>query len=261
MLRLKFDFKYLLGVLLTLFLIYACKDIPRDNILDPKNPSSYRNWVISIEAFVNTQNDQFYNEYLIKALNELSQRYPETITIAHYHRNVASFLDSLSIPDNEFIYEDYVNKFDSQKGVPDVFINGTLDRIKGSSTIESSIERIERVLLPLLKENSHFTIEPEVSTQGDRLSLNIKLARLGSIAADEIFVRVILVEQIDHNYLSRVVRSVQSSNIIPPLEPGEVKELKIDEIKINPESNQSLVIHVISNNNLIVKQSLEVSIP
>jgi len=249
-------------VIFSFFLcLYACKDIPHDNVLDPKNPSSYRDWIISIEAFVNTENDKSYNEYLIKALNTISSRYPENITIAHYHRNVATFLDSLSIPDNEYLYEEYIEMFDSQKGVPDVFINGSFDRVKGTSTIEGAIERIERVILPLMKENSYFTIEPEVSEKDGNLSADIKLARLGSLLAENIFVRLIVVEEINSDQLSHVVRSIYSSNLIPTLEPGEIKELKFDKIEYNPQTQQRLIVNVLSNEDLIVKQSVEVEIP
>ena len=255
------NFKCIAAILLIFSGINACKDIPRDNVLDPKNPSSYSDWIISIEAFVNTENDKLYNEYLIEALNSISIQYPGKVTIAQYHRNVATFTDSLSIPENEYIYEDYINQFDSQKGVPDVFINGALERVKGSSSVENTIERIERALLPLLKENSHFTIEPELSRQEGNLSINIKLARLGSFQTENIFLRVMLIEKIDSEYLSRVVRSIQSSNLIPALEPGEVKEISFDGIEYNAGAHQSLILNVLSNEDHIVRQSIEVAIP
>ncbi len=248
-------------MILLAFCSSGCKDIPRDNVLDPKNPSSYRNWIIAIEAFVNTENDKLYNEYLITALNTISRRYPNNVTIAHYHRNVATFTDSLSIPENEYIYEEYIERFDSNKGVPDVFINGSLDRVKGSSTIESAIERLERAILPLMKENSYYTVEPEVLIKGGKLEVNIKLARLGSTSAEKVFIRLIVVEEIDSGNLSHVVRSMKSSNLIPALEPGEVKEINFDEIEFNPEGNQSLILNVLSNDDLIVRQSVEVEIP
>jgi hypothetical protein len=259
--HLLFNFKYLYIIFIFLLGFSACKDIPRDNILDPKNPSSYRDWIISIEAFVNTENDKSYNEYLISALNTIYNRYPEKLTIVHYHRNVGTFIDSLSITENEFIYEDYINRFDSQKGVPDVFINGTLVRIKGTSSIESAIERFERALVPLMKENSHFTIEPDLSQEGNILKLNLKLARLGSELAKNIIIRVVLVEEINPELQSHVVRDVNTSNIIPELEPGDIKEIKFEGIRIDPQSTQSLVITVLSNDDLVVRQSLEVLIP
>lgn len=258
--RFSFNFKHSYAILLLLICYSACKDIPRDNILDPKNPSSYRPWIISIEAFVNTENDQLYNEYLLEALNLIAERYPTRVTIAEYHRKVATFDDKLSIPESELLYEDYVNSFDAQKGVPDVFINGAMQRVKGASSIAGATERLERVLSPLLKDNSHFTVEPEVSRQGSQLSVNIRLARLGSSAANNIYIRIVLVERIDNNLLGHVVRKVRTSNLIPEMEPGEVKEIKIGKIESDPEAKQSLIFYVISNDDLFIHQSTEAEI-
>ncbi|MCK4754801.1 MAG: hypothetical protein KAS58_06175, partial [Calditrichia bacterium] len=78
-------------------ILISCKDIPRDNVLDPKNPDSYRAQVISLEAFVNTENDQMYNEYMLSALQTIVNRYPGKLILLQYHRKAISFPDSLAI--------------------------------------------------------------------------------------------------------------------------------------------------------------------
>ena len=78
--------------------------------------------------------------------------------------------------------------------MPDVFINGVVERIKGSSSVDNAIERLERVMLPLMKENSHFTIEPEIKYNGEKISVSVKLARLGSVSIENIFIRAVLVK-------------------------------------------------------------------
>jgi len=93
------------SLILFLFIISACDDIERDNILDPKNPGSYRPLTTMIEAFVNTENDQLYNQYMISALNKIKEQYGQKVVIAHFHRNVGVFSDSLALRDNEILYQ------------------------------------------------------------------------------------------------------------------------------------------------------------
>ncbi|MFN2128874.1 MAG: hypothetical protein ACK2TU_13525, partial [Anaerolineales bacterium] len=126
-------------------MVFSCDDLPRDNLLDPKNPNSYRPQIVSLEAFVNTQNDADFNQYMLEALSIIEQRYPQKVAIAHYHRNVpdTTYEDSLAIQANEILYTQYVNYFDGQKGVPDVFINGVAKRIKGASSVATALERLD----------------------------------------------------------------------------------------------------------------------
>ena len=171
--RLVYTFSTYILFVLIIILIFACDDIPRDNLLDPKNPNSYRPKFISIEAFVNTQNDDDFNEYMLSALSIIEERYPEKVLIAHYHRNVGdTYPDSLSMPGNDILYTQYINEFDGQKGVPDVFINGVAERIKGASGVESALVRLENALQPMLVENSFYTIEPKLSVKGSNLAVS-----------------------------------------------------------------------------------------
>ena len=123
------------------------------------------------------------------------------------------------------LYEQYINKFDGLKGVPDVFINGTVDRVKGASAVETAFTRINSALQPLLIENSFFTIEPNVSRNNTNLSISTKIARLGSESISDIRVRATITEQFDFGHLTRVVRHMENSNLIPRLQPGEQKEI------------------------------------
>ena len=112
MLRLRSGFSFV-AVVLSVIVFISCKDIPRDNVLDPKNPDSYRAQVIALEAFVNTENDQMYNEYMLSALGTIVDRYPGKLVLMQYHRNTINFTDSLAIPENEILYEQYLNTFDN----------------------------------------------------------------------------------------------------------------------------------------------------
>ena len=244
-----------------LILFISCNDIPRDNILDPKNPNSYRALIISLEAFVNTENDFQYNEHMLNALKTIVEKYPEKAVLLQYHRNTTNYTDSLAIAANDIMYEQYISKFDNLKGVPDVFINGSMNRVKGASSVESAVERIDEAIQPLLIENSHFTIEPVVLRDNSQISLSAKIARLGSSSIEDIVVRVIITEKIDNDLRSRVVRLVEYSNIVPRLEPGEQKEIKFSDVTLYTDNDIYAIYTVISNQDLIVHQCIEVAIP
>ncbi len=249
-----------IGLLISLIPSF-CTDIPRDNLLDPKNPDSYRDQMIFIEAFVNTENDEMYNQYMISALKIIKERYPGKIHLANYHRNPPGLEDTLANQKNENLYGQYIAKFDSKKGVPDVFINGTIDRIKGASSLESAVERVEDAIQPLLIQNSFITIEPTVSRQGSIISLSAKIAKLGSESAEDLILRATLVEQIDHGILTQVVHDMEKSNLIPSLEPGEQKEITLTEFNYDSEKELKVIFSVSTNQDLIIHQSVEVSVP
>lgn len=259
MLRLRSGFKVSL-IVISILLLISCNDIPRDNVLDPKNPNSYRAMVISMEAFVNTDNDQMYNEYMLSALQTIIGRYPQKLVLMQYHRNTTHFSDSLAIPENEILYEQYLSKYDNLKGVPDVFINGSSDRIKGASSVSAAVERIDDAIQPYLIENAFFTIEPTVTVQNSTITLSAKIARLGAQSVSDIVVRAILAEQIDSEIHTKVVRSMESSTLIPRIGPGEQKEIKFSNIVINSTNQLYVIFTVLSNDDLNIHQSIEVSV-
>jgi hypothetical protein len=260
MLRLRSVFNNIF-TLACLILFVSCNDIPRDNILDPKNPNSYRALTISLEAFVNTENDFHYNEHMLSALKTVVEKYPEKSVFLQYHRNTTNYTDSLAIPANEIIYEQYISKFDNLKGVPDVFINGSIHRVKGASSVEAAVERIDDAIQPLLIENSHFTIEPVVVRNNSQISMSAKIARLGSHSVEDIVVRLILAEMIDNDLRMRVVRVIENSNLVPRLEPGEQKEIKFSDITFSTENDLYAILTILSNQDLIVHQTIEVAVP
>ena len=78
------------------FGIYSCKDIPRDNILDPKNPSSKQDKVLLLEAFVNTSHHTPYNYYVLHAIETLSmdENLKDRLIFIEYHRDAIDSSDA-----------------------------------------------------------------------------------------------------------------------------------------------------------------------
>jgi hypothetical protein len=257
-------FKLIIAIIFIYCGFYACKEIPRDNVLDPKNPDSQRAQIVAIEAFVNTNNEDNYNEVTLEALNQLQDKYPNKLTIVQYHRNVGEIEDPLygDLAKVEILYETYVNAFQpGTKGVPDVYFNATAARIQGASIVSKTLLRLEEELQPFLVQNSFFTIEADVKREGSQVTISCQVARLGAAEANDILVKAIIIENIDNQIHKRVVRDIMKSNIISRLIPGEVKEIKFDNFEDTSNSELKVIFNITSENELEIFQSEEVQVP
>ena len=256
-------FKYLKYLLLLSVIIYSCDDIERDNILDPKNPSSHRPHVISVEAFVNT-NDSLpynYNIFLLEALDQLETIYMGKITIAEYHRKINNdYPDGYDSNDNEILYNTYFQGINSGiKGVPDVFVNGIESRVQGASSAASVLFRLQEVLNPMVSQNSYFTIEPLITQDGNDHIISAKIARLGSTDAEHIIMKAVIISKYDNGLHERVVTEYLKSQEIENISNGEIKEINIGETPIS-QLESKVIFMITSEDELQVFQSLSVSI-
>ena len=261
MLRFTFNLILLLSLVLT-----SCTDISRDNILDPKNPSSTRSQIISIEAFVNTSSqipeEIDYNYQLIDALNQLENKYQDQIIILEYHRNVPQYTDPDHSIENENLYSKYIaNIQPGSKGVPDVFVNGTTARIQGAYDANGTTKiRIEQAIEPLFIRNSHFALEPIIETSSSGYNISVKVARLGENAANDILVKVVYISKDDDNFHQRVVKHISKSNIITKIEAGEVIEVNFPAYQPSDQNRKSVIFFVTSENEVQVYQSIKVDL-
>jgi hypothetical protein len=239
------DFKFIFKLsCLTGLLWLACGDVPRDNILDPRNPDSITAQKVMIEAFVNTSNPLSVNEYALQALDSLSSLYENRIIIAEYHRNTAEYSDDYHTEKNELLYQHYVARFDNFKGVPDIFINGTSQRIQGASSASYSVFRLEEALQGEILKNTYFLIQPACSREGNTVSPSVRIARLGRQPARQIIIKALIVSHINDPFLKRVVGSAVESQIITQLSPGEQKRIMLPEMRLDDGSASSLIIYV-----------------
>ena len=239
------DFKFIFKLFcLTGLFWLACGDVPRDNILDPQNPDSITAQKVMIEAFVNTSNPFSVNEYALQALDSLSTFYKSRIIIAEYHRNTAEYSDAYHTEKNELLYQHYVSQFDNFKGVPDIFINGTRQRIQGASSASYSIFRLEEALQEEMLKNAYFLLQPAYSREGNTISPLIRIARLGRQPVRQIIIKALIVSHISAPFLERVVRSAVESQIISQLSPGEQKQITLPEMRIDDGSVNSLIVYV-----------------
>jgi len=235
-----------LRILLLFFFILACKDIPRDNPLDPKNPSSTRERKVLIEAFVNI-NDSLavnINEYALAALDTLKTIYPSKLIILDYHRNTRDYIDPYHLLENENLYQHYINQFNSMAGVPDIFINGTRQRVQGASSVANSITRISNALSGMLNQNSEYSFEIEYRQSGSQVTPVVRIARLGETDARNITLKAVLIAEIDQGFHKRVVRGVSSSPM-SLLEHGTYQTVTLSPLtKKEPQRLHFLAVYV-----------------
>lgn len=246
---------------------FACDDIDRDNILDPKNPASERPQIITVEAFVNTTDSLLlthpYNAHLLDALDELETIYADKISIAEHHRKINGNFDDGYIFDNnssEFLYNTYFLGYnEGVKGVPDVFINGIKARVQGASSASSVLFRLQQVIDSLITKNTSFTIEPGISSSGNGYNLSAKVARLGSTNAENLLLKAIIINQFDNDLHERVVTHILKSQDINNIANGEIKDINLGEVQ-NMQNNSSAIFMISSVDELQVFQSTKVEI-
>lgn len=247
-----------------LVLFLRCDDIPRDNILDPKNPSSRQPKIITIEAFVYTGDDapNNINESLLHALDQIENDYGNKVTIMEYHRNTTNYTDDpYHTTGNENLYNIYTGN--TGKGVPDVFIDGIAGRVQGASSVQNSVFRLEQALQPFIIQNSFFSMEPQVMVQNSEIDLFLKVARLGSSYAQDILVKAVVIYKIDNDILKRVVHGIGKSTIIDRIENGEIMDITIDPIPIAEFQYQSIsvIFMITSDDEKTIYQSIKVDVP
>jgi hypothetical protein len=251
--------KSIFSIIVAILLLSSCKDIPRDNPLDPQNPNSYQQNVILLEAFVNTNNPYNYNLWALQALDSIAETYGSHVVIAEYHRNTSQFTDPLADPLFELLYEKYVeHSAPVMKGVPDVFINGIGDRVQGASSVSSVISRLNTIISDLVILENQFTLQPgEVKINSSEIIASCMIARLGSQSSDNLLLKMILVQRINSQELKRVVREVEKSTTISRLVAGEIKTISFDPAQFS-ERPDEIIFSLTSSDELTVYQCIRV---
>jgi hypothetical protein len=203
-------------------------DLPRDNPLDPKNPSSARPRKILVEAFVNLHTGQPFDAYAVDALDSLAGVYSDRLVIAEVHRNVQQYTTPYHRSENEILYDQYLAALGSdQKGVPDVFVNGTEARIQGAASLEFAFFRIQQAVLAFLSDESAFSLDIRADTNAEGVTPVVSVARLGDQDATDLVVKAMLICRTSEPRIRRVVLGTSKSAFVPLLKHGEFRTLEL----------------------------------
>jgi hypothetical protein len=250
--RLKSAYKFIFSSFIVL--IFACTQIDRDNLLDPKNPSSKRESVLLLEAFINTNRSApNYNFLALEAIDSLSEIYGDRLIWVEYHWNTTNpqYVDDLSVVGVEDLYDDYA----VTKGIPDLFVNGSSNRVQGASSINNVIRRVQEIASDLIIKSSKYSLEAEIEQTGNQLNGTYRVARLGNERSDEMLLRIVISGNTGPTG-KRCVRKIEFPINIGEIDPGEFLE---DEFSINtlPENADKAVFILKDKSDLNVLYAIE----
>jgi len=238
--------KYIFSLLIYGFCI-TCTDLDRENPLDPKNPSSRTDNVHLIEAFVNTNStlDTLgldYSKRAIVALNEIKALYGNQVIICEYHRNskTVNYPDPYALIDNryEVLYSNYVeSNAVSDKGVPDIFINGAANRIQGAYSSTSVKERIIDIISDLSLVENEYIFDTDISIVDNSINVKCKVARLRNRSVDNLRLRLIFTRDFGQSFLQNVVVAENQigsySKSVPRINAGDFENIRFDSIRFD----------------------------
>ncbi|KAA3617263.1 MAG: hypothetical protein D8M58_03245 [Calditrichaeota bacterium] len=241
--KFKSVFKYIFSILI--IFSFACSQIERDNILDPKNNSSSRESVLLLEAFINTSDNvpqnYTFNYDALEAIDSLSDIYGDRLIWLEYHWNTSNsnYYDPFTLAMGEDQYTKYTTGFDlsRSKGVPDIFINGAENRVQGASNVSNVIKRTQVFASDLIVQPSQFTIETEFDALSDKIEGTYLIAGLGNKQTDEMLMRIVLT---DNNGLKgkRTVRAMSIPDPVDKIDAGEFveKDFTLEFDGFNPDN-------------------------
>jgi len=242
----------------------SCGNIARDNVLDPLNPDSTHPRKHLIEAFVNiSDHPSQYNQWMLEALVDLQSQNEEDLIVAVYHRTIDEFDDQDVSPVCDIRYADLLEALDEDDaiaGVPDVFINGTSQRIQGASSAETALGRLQVAVHDEIPQNHQFYMNVQIGQIDTNLNATVTLARLGNQSTNDLRIQAMILSDLNGVYRKQVVRDLKLSDLISHLDAGELKHIEITGLTINPNESQHLVIAVINDEGSYVYQAETIQI-
>ncbi len=254
----------ILAFSLILMVTVSCKDLARDNVLDPKNPESYSKTVPLIEAFVNMAHPSPYNRWAVESLNALQNDFAGEVNVVMYHRDLT--IDSVVYDDpyNDDLQQSYFlqlqNKYvrlwpEVPRGVPDVYLNGAENRFAGTYEAGSLKKMMEDHIAELIALKNNYLIEPHLQDDGDVVKVKCLVARLGNTKAENLRLRVLFIKQnVQQNLiLYSVVKMTWPGILIDRLEAGSYKTINAGQIA--RQQATGVVLALVSNDEQQVLQS------
>ncbi len=254
-------FRYL-SKLLLLLLIVSCSDIPRDNLLDPKNPDGYSDSVILIEAFVNTSPDipGGFSEMALAGLDEVQAFYGDQVIIIEYHRDVQDYNDPLNTEASNSRFTELHNAYTAGKeiprAVPDIFVNGASRRVSGAASAASVAEQVQQKTTPLVDEKNFLSMDIDIEfLQSNELQVTCRIASLGNKAAENKKLRLIYLYEGQNNSAKRTVQDLVMSKNMPDISKGGIVKVTFDPYTflIKPDR---IVAAVTSDDGLKINQAV-----
>jgi hypothetical protein len=238
----------------------ACKDLDRDNNLDPKNPNAEANQVTVVENFVHryTNYDSVYPSirYSQVALQQLTADYKERMIIMEYHMYPAGVPanDTFASLENESRYNDY--RGSTTRGFPHAFFNGNAAQIQGASSVETAKQRYQTILDSITVKKVKLYCEAEMRYDGDTLIINSRLIRFGTEEINNLLVEFFVVED-KGDLLHYMVRKDVQDEFITSIPAQTIYEMPRKTYMVPPFVNRNDVSVAILIKDAISKRIIQ----
>lgn len=255
-------FKYIFSILIIFFLT-TCSDIPRDNLLDPKNPDGFTESVVLVEAFVNTSEalSTEYSQWALEGINNAANFIGHQVVIAEYHRDVHIYDDTLNSEQSNIRFSQLHRQYtvgQDTMGVPDIFVNGAQNRIRGSSGVELTEQLTRDLIDSFINEKNYFRIEADVKIlTGNLISVSCKIASLGNKSANGLNLRLIFLKDYGEQYSHYVVLDLVDEEALPNIEHGGTVEKNFDPFKLSNTPDRVIIAIVSTDGNQVLQAHLE----
>ncbi len=207
-----------------LLLLCACEALERNNLLDPRNPRSERQRVTLVEAFVNDATP--FSPFALTALDSLSSAFSaDQILIVEHHLPSANYADAHALPESADRYRDLAA---ADRGVPDVFFNGSALRLQGASDARNASTRYRGALQTAHSEIAYLTIEARKNILATTIEIDATFAPLGNNGLSAFAVQAMVWEDLGPTGHHHVVRKVFSPEIFSGIAAGETRSVRFE---------------------------------
>jgi hypothetical protein len=208
-------------VLSFVLLLVACENPERNNPLDPRNPRSERRRVVFVEAFVNAAAP--FSAFATTALDSLAAIFPQQqVVIVEHHLPSAKFADAAALPESAARYKILTT---ADPAVPDIFLNGTQNRVQGASSASAALFRYRNAIQAEIDKVAHFTVEAKATIAASQIEIEVTVARLGSDSFSQFAVTAMIAEDLGRPGLHHVVRKILLPESFSGIAAGERKSV------------------------------------
>lgn len=222
--------------IIALLIIFACADLERDNLLDPKNPLSSTEKAVLVELFINDSTGYDYCEYAVDTIEEIGLRDENQgkLFVLEYHVNNPDWNDAFALNENTQRYHEYVPSA-AERGIPDAFFNGREVRVQGASQ-QNVYSRYSAAVDNVIDHKGYFIIEAEKNISGNALNLDVTVARLGNSEKKDLAINAVVYEDLGIERQRFVVRKILPRQIIGRFDSGQIKRFKFSANVTNAEN-------------------------
>ena len=239
------------NVLFVFFLMCGCTKYDRTNPFDPKNSSSRRDLKPIVLAFVYDDGTSNPDAYHIKAYAAYEQiQEPAHVLSFHIPISPDSITSLKSFLKNEW----EPLSVGVSRILPRVFVGKSQDPIEGISYTHLHLESIESRISLLRNKSSYWTLEGEARISGNLVTLEIRIARLGSTRSGYTTRVMAFVAEPQTSFWSKVTYAYEEQSL-GPIDGSDIKTITFSKaLSLQEIPDNKIYFVIIVNDNGDIEQ-------